>query len=197
MSVRLAKTQKSQGIRPVWSESSLSTWRKFGSLATHWAYGEDSDQTEWISRLIWVFAGRTLTLLVLSCRGQIFDKATSVKTVYKQSSGTDIQAMSLPKPYVIIFRTKPVNCLRRYSFDCKSIPSCNCPGEKRKFQSIRACIRTVILKGVGSGTPIPSTSLRQIHILVHSDQIISIFYSCEVQTNISVSKVTVWHYEAL
>ena len=29
---------------------------------------------------------------------QIFDKATSVKTIYKQSSGTGIQAMSLPKP---------------------------------------------------------------------------------------------------
>ena len=29
------KTQISLGIRPVWSESSLSTWRKLGSLATH------------------------------------------------------------------------------------------------------------------------------------------------------------------
>ena len=30
-----AKTQISLGIRPVWSESSLSTWRNLGSLATH------------------------------------------------------------------------------------------------------------------------------------------------------------------
>ena len=35
MTVRPAKTQISLGIRPVWSESSLSTWRKLGSLATH------------------------------------------------------------------------------------------------------------------------------------------------------------------
>ena len=35
MSVRLAKTQISLGIRPVWSESSLSAWRKLGSLTTH------------------------------------------------------------------------------------------------------------------------------------------------------------------
>ena len=35
MSVRPAKTQISLGIRPVWSESSLSAWRKLGSLATH------------------------------------------------------------------------------------------------------------------------------------------------------------------
>ena len=35
--VRPAKTQISLGIRPVWPESSLSAWRKLGSLATHWA----------------------------------------------------------------------------------------------------------------------------------------------------------------
>ena len=35
MSVRPAKTQISLGIRPVWAESSLSAWRKLGSLATH------------------------------------------------------------------------------------------------------------------------------------------------------------------
>ena len=39
--VRPAKTQISLGICPVWSDSSLSAWRKFGSLATHWAHSED------------------------------------------------------------------------------------------------------------------------------------------------------------
>ena len=67
--VRPAKTRISLGIRPVWSESSLSAWRKLGSLATHWAHSEDSDQTGRMPRLIWVFAGRTLILLVLSFRG--------------------------------------------------------------------------------------------------------------------------------
>ena len=60
MSVRPAKTQISLGIRPVWSESSLSAWRKLGSWATHKAHSEDSDQTGRMPRLIWVFAGRTL-----------------------------------------------------------------------------------------------------------------------------------------
>ena len=69
MSVRAAKTQISLGIRPVWSESSLSPWRKLGSLATHLMHSEDSDQTGRMPRLIWVFAGHTVTLLVLSCRG--------------------------------------------------------------------------------------------------------------------------------
>ena len=64
MAVRPAKTQIRLGMRPVWSESSLSVCRKLGSLATHWAHNEDSDQS-----LIWVFAGRTSILLVLSCRG--------------------------------------------------------------------------------------------------------------------------------
>ena len=56
-------------IRPVWSESSLSAWRKLGSLATYWAHSEDSDQTGRMPRLIWVFAGRTVILLVLSWGG--------------------------------------------------------------------------------------------------------------------------------
>ena len=46
MSVRQAKTQINLGIRPVWSESSLSAWRKLGSLATHWAHSEN--WTEWV-----------------------------------------------------------------------------------------------------------------------------------------------------
>ena len=47
------------GIRPVWSEPSLSALKtKLGSLANHWAHSEYSDQTGRMPRLIWVFAGR-------------------------------------------------------------------------------------------------------------------------------------------
>ena len=67
--VRPSKTQISLGIRPVWSESSLSAWRKLGSLATHWVHSEGSAQTGWMPWLIWVFAGHAATLLVLSCCG--------------------------------------------------------------------------------------------------------------------------------
>ena len=73
--VRPAKTQISLGIRPVWSESSLTqislgihpVWSE-SSLCAQWvakdpsflhADSEDSDQTGWIPRLIWVFAART------------------------------------------------------------------------------------------------------------------------------------------
>ena len=51
-------------LRSAWAsaqsdQSSLSAWRKLGSLASHWAHSEDSDQTGRMPRLIWVFAGRT------------------------------------------------------------------------------------------------------------------------------------------
>ena len=64
--VHPAKTQISLGIHPVWSEYSLSAWRKIGSLAakdpiaTHWMHSEDSNQTGRMPRLIWVFAGCTV-----------------------------------------------------------------------------------------------------------------------------------------
>ena len=61
-------------LRSAWAsaqsdKSSLSAWRNIGSLATHWVHSEDSDQTGRMPRLIRVFAGCTLILLVLSCHG--------------------------------------------------------------------------------------------------------------------------------
>ena len=63
------KTQISLGIHPVWSESSLSAWRKLESLATHWAHSEDSDHAGQMPRLIGVFASHTVISLVLSSGG--------------------------------------------------------------------------------------------------------------------------------
>ena len=55
--------------RPPSLTRALSAWRKLGSLATHWAHSEDSVQTGQRPWLIWVFAERTLILLVLSWGG--------------------------------------------------------------------------------------------------------------------------------
>ena len=69
MSVRPARTQISLGICPVWSEPSLcAQWVAKDPSFLH-ADSEDSDQTGRMPRLIWVFAGCTLILLVLSCHG--------------------------------------------------------------------------------------------------------------------------------
>ena len=71
ISVRPAKTQISLGIRPVWSESLLcAQWVAKGPSCFQ-ADSEDSDQTGRMPRLIWGLAGRTATLLVLSCRGSL------------------------------------------------------------------------------------------------------------------------------
>ena len=68
MAVRPAKTEISLGIRPVWSESSLCAQWVAKDLSVLHADSKDSDQTGQMPRQIWVFAGRTLVLLVLSCR---------------------------------------------------------------------------------------------------------------------------------
>ena len=52
---------------PVWSESSLcAQWVAKDPSFLH-ADSKDSDQIGWMLRLIWVFTGRTVILLVLSC----------------------------------------------------------------------------------------------------------------------------------
>ena len=79
MSVRQAKTQISLGIRPVCSEYSLcAQWIVKAPSFLH-AESEDSDQTGRMSRLIWVFAGRTLTLLVLSRGGSYHNWASKLR----------------------------------------------------------------------------------------------------------------------
>ena len=76
-------------LRSVWAsaqsyQSSLSARRKLGSLANHWAHSEDSDQTGRMPRLIWIFAGRTVILLVLSWGGSFDSKLQSLVIQKKQ-----------------------------------------------------------------------------------------------------------------
>ena len=63
--VRPAKTQISLGKCPLWSESSLSAWRKLRSLAIQWVPSEDSDQPGWSESSL----GEQIILLVLSWGG--------------------------------------------------------------------------------------------------------------------------------
>ena len=67
-------------LRSAWAsaQSSMSAWRKLGPSATHWVHSEDSDQTGRMPRLIWVFAGRTVIVLVLSwCGSFTFQHGTN------------------------------------------------------------------------------------------------------------------------
>ena len=78
--VRPAKTQISLGTRPVWPESSLCAQRIVKGPSYLRADSEDSEQIGRMPRLIWVFAGRTVILLVLSWGGSIMFKGTAFYT---------------------------------------------------------------------------------------------------------------------
>ena len=79
MTVRPAKTQISLGIRPVWSESSLcAQWVAKDPSFLH-ADSEDSVQTGWMPRLIWVFAGRTGYFVGFVMRRLIYTTSTGLK----------------------------------------------------------------------------------------------------------------------
>ena len=70
--VHPAETQISLGIRPVCSESSLcAQWVAEDPSFFH-ADWDDSDQTGWMPRLIWVFAGRTNHFVGFVMRRLIF-----------------------------------------------------------------------------------------------------------------------------
>ena len=92
-----AKTLISLGISPVWSESLLSAWRKLGSLATHWAYSEDSDQTGQMPRLIWVFPGR---IVILSWSSSNCYSLTVLKWFLKTDTWTAIHRLVVPAAFL-------------------------------------------------------------------------------------------------
>ena len=73
MVVRPAKTKISLDIRPVWSVWSVFAVRFMGSLGPKLSSsGQRRLWSDWAdARLIWVFAGHTATLLVLSWGGSI------------------------------------------------------------------------------------------------------------------------------
>ena len=70
--VRPAKTQINLGIRPVWSESSLSTWGNLKSLAIIRAHSKPSEQTEWCPSWFESSQGAKVILLILSWGGSFY-----------------------------------------------------------------------------------------------------------------------------
>ena len=125
MCVCPTKTQISLGICPIWSEFSLSARRKLGSLATHCTHSEDSDQTGRMPRLIWVFAGRTLILLVLSCRGSFDSAPVVIVRLSFISCSPENLIISLPLTFACLFTCNSVinstdKCLWYLKSNCSS-----------------------------------------------------------------------------
>ena len=98
--VHPAKIQISLGICPVWSESLLSAWRSFGSLATQRKPSEDCDQTRRMPRLIWVFPGpkgHIIGFVVLWLNIMIFWGVRKMNTflVWKCASCENVQLFNI------------------------------------------------------------------------------------------------------
>ena len=64
-----SKNSDQPGHQPSLISLHCPAWRKLCSLVTQWVHSEDSDQTGWMPRLIRVFPGRKVILLVLSWGG--------------------------------------------------------------------------------------------------------------------------------
>ena len=103
--VHPVKTQIGLGIQPVWSETSLSVWRKLGSLATHWPHSEDSDQTVRMPRLIRVFTGCTCHFVgfVMRRLNYIYSPRQGQTIHWGQNFDDNRKAFSLC-PYVASFK---------------------------------------------------------------------------------------------
>ena len=114
--VRPEKTRISLGIRPVWSESLLSAWRKLGPLAIHWVCSEDwsdcADAPAYLS-----LAGRTATLLVLSRGGPLILFCFQVAELYEDTLDRLKAVMQLHRWYCH-------RCVLLYDI-IKTIPSQN------------------------------------------------------------------------
>ena len=116
MTVRPAKTQISLGIRPICSESSLcAQWIAKDPSFLH-ADSEDSDQTGRMPRLICVFAGRTVILLVLSWGGSFevpvpfMNRKRVVQTTERACNFGIVDLNHLLRPYICTSST--VCCLK-------------------------------------------------------------------------------------
>ena len=64
--------------------SSLSAWRRTGSLTTHKIPSEDSDQTTRMRSLIRVFAGHSCILIGNSCRGSYYWTGISAARTFRR-----------------------------------------------------------------------------------------------------------------
>ena len=74
--------------------------------ATHLAHIEDSDQTGWMPRLIWVFAWRTVILLVLSWGDSYNQIRTTDETKIRTHSQTNTDSQSSESERILATTTK-------------------------------------------------------------------------------------------
>ena len=111
--IKFKPNQIGLGIHPVWSESSLCTkWVAKDPSFLH-ADSEDSDQAGPMSRLIWVFAGRTCHFVGFVMRRLIYNLHES-----------SVARLGFELARLIWITWRAVNCTTCSSFrKCKQVPS--------------------------------------------------------------------------
>ena len=104
-----AKSQIRLGIRPVWSESSLSAWSKLGSLATYWAHIED--WSDWADAHFVDFVMRQLKRVLKNFAAPFIRQKKkknasfleTLLTYYSKLFGTSENFSSIFKVFLMIF----------------------------------------------------------------------------------------------
>ena len=128
-----AKTQISLGIHPVRSESSLSAWRKLGSLATHWVHSEDwSDWADAQADLSLCRVHTGMPFCFLSCAGSyIFPILLQTLADHaRQATGHFLTSHFYTPP---LFYTLPHNMAGYYGFPLDVRVSVR-PGDHPRFR---------------------------------------------------------------
>ena len=131
--VRPAKTQISLGIHPVLSESSLSAQWVAKDPSLIQANSEDSDLTGRMSRLIWVFAGRTCYFVGFGMRSLIYFPL--YVWCIEDLGGPTLYVAILPPPYnwkegwlaSIPTDTGPTVATASWSLDSLPLSTSTCP----------------------------------------------------------------------
>ena len=129
--VRTAKTQISLGFRPGWSESSLSAWRKLGSLVTHWAHSHFVGLIWWWSKgnfLQW-FQWVPTTYVFMEKYRKLSPNYLQIPTLYISLRNTETftQRQCVPKVTDIRLKKKRIlvwnNCifLTKINKSCRRI----------------------------------------------------------------------------
>ena len=104
------------------------------------ADSEDSDQTGRMPRLIWVFAGRTTTLLVLSCRSSLLRAHTAQTVIKVQILAVNVDAFHYRLQGLEALNHKTISSLNEVK-DINEKTNCMSRGKKIVLSQMCQCVK--------------------------------------------------------
>ena len=135
----------SLGICPDWSESPLCAQWELRTQCFSMRTAK-TDQTGRMPRLIWVFAGRTVALLVLSCRGSFLETIATLILLGENVSKSRFMINIIDHYRENVIRTTP-KCIK-YLIDTTFWPPLAFFKLKNKFTSIDINLTQRIVSGI-------------------------------------------------